>query len=79
MSHARSCQTFLLHMCQEALRQLWAKGFPDEPCTSLRTARWKDMGWQVRGACTRCRSNLIRGGVGSNYAGLGLQSRVGLG
>ena len=33
---------------QDALRQLWAAGFPDEPCASLRTERWKDMGWQAR-------------------------------
>lgn len=35
---------------QDALRQLWAAAFPDEPCASLRTERWKEMGWQARSA-----------------------------
>ena len=32
---------------QEILRQLWAAAYPGEPCDSLKTERWKDMGWQV--------------------------------
>ncbi|KAK9809149.1 hypothetical protein WJX72_010219 [[Myrmecia] bisecta] len=31
---------------QDELRRLWSFGFPGEPCTSLRSTRWKDMGWQ---------------------------------
>jgi len=31
---------------QGALRALWAAAFPGEPCTVLKTERWKDMGWQ---------------------------------
>lgn len=31
---------------QDKLRRLWELSFPGEPCTSLRCARWKDMGWQ---------------------------------
>jgi ELMO domain-containing protein len=31
---------------QEALRKLWALAFPHIPCTVLKTAQWKEMGWQ---------------------------------
>ncbi|KAG2484476.1 hypothetical protein HYH03_016710 [Edaphochlamys debaryana] len=31
---------------QEALRRLWGLAFAGEACTQLKTARWKDMGWQ---------------------------------
>lgn len=31
---------------QETLRELWALAFPGEPCLALKTAKWKDMGWQ---------------------------------
>ncbi|KXZ44016.1 hypothetical protein GPECTOR_75g740 [Gonium pectorale] len=31
---------------QDSLRRLWSLAFPEEPCTALKCARWKDMGWQ---------------------------------
>lgn len=43
--------TNCLRTAQEMLRQLWAAAYPREPCDSLKTERWKDMGWQV---CAHC-------------------------
>ncbi|KAG2430488.1 hypothetical protein HXX76_010011 [Chlamydomonas incerta] len=31
---------------QDSLRRLWNLAFSGEPCTALKTPRWKDMGWQ---------------------------------
>eukprot|EP00198_Chlamydomonas_reinhardtii_P013491 XP_001702828.1 predicted protein [Chlamydomonas reinhardtii] len=31
---------------QDSLRRLWSLAFSGEPCTALKTPRWKDMGWQ---------------------------------
>lgn len=31
---------------QEGLRKLWKLAFPHLPCTVLKTAQWKEMGWQ---------------------------------
>jgi len=47
---------------QDLLRELWGAAFPGEPCTSLRSGRWKDMGWQGEDPGTDFR--------GSGYFGL---------
>ncbi|GLC63219.1 hypothetical protein PLESTF_000013000 [Pleodorina starrii] len=31
---------------QDALRRLWSLTFAGEPCTALKSAKWKEMGWQ---------------------------------
>ncbi|EFJ52460.1 engulfment and motility protein [Volvox carteri f. nagariensis] len=31
---------------QDALRRLWSLAFSGEPCTALKSAKWKEMGWQ---------------------------------
>ena len=46
---AKWVPTDCLHAAQEMLRQLWTAAYPGEPCDALKTERWKDMGWQVRG------------------------------
>lgn len=49
----------MLFFVQEALRSLWAAAFPGEACSSLKTERWKDMGWQVRRAGRKLKDVII--------------------
>lgn len=42
---------------QQALRKLWAAAFPDLPCTTLKTAQWKEMGWQGEDPATDFRGS----------------------
>lgn len=36
------------------LQELWAMAFPETPFTTLKSNKWKDMGWQV-GVWADCR------------------------
>jgi len=46
---------------QQHLRNLWAKAFPDLPCTVLKTPQWKEMGWQGEDPATDFRGAGVYG------------------
>jgi hypothetical protein len=42
---------------KEQLKQLWMHAFPQLPCTTLKTAQWKEMGWQGEDPATDFRGS----------------------
>lgn len=56
MSNLHAC----MRLWQDALRRLWELGFPELPCTALKTPQWKEMGWQVgKGWCGTWAAGLV--------------------